>query len=141
VVAPYNLQVNLLKQMLPAVARVGTIDKFQGQEAEAVIVSLATSSGDDLPRFMEFLYSKNRLNLALSRARSLALLVANPRLMAIRCRTVEQMELVNTLCWVHEYSKGLQRNAQGAESAAAPDAATTRLEHQRPQQSPETLIP
>jgi superfamily I DNA and/or RNA helicase len=107
VVAPYNLQVNLLKQMLPGVARVGTIDKFQGQEAEVVIVSLATSSGEDLPRFMEFLYSKNRLNVALSRARSLALLVANPRLMAIRCRTVEQMELVNTLCWVHEYARTL----------------------------------
>jgi superfamily I DNA and/or RNA helicase len=55
VVAPYNLQVNLLKQMLPAAARLGTIDKFQGQEAEVVIVSLATSSGEDLPRFMEFL--------------------------------------------------------------------------------------
>ncbi len=107
VVAPYNMQVNLLKQMLPGVARVGTIDKFQGQEAEVVIVSLATSSGEDLPRFMEFLYSKNRLNVALSRARSLALLVANPRLMAIKCRTVEQMELVNTLCWVHEYACAL----------------------------------
>ena len=65
---------------------------------------MATSSGDELPRYLEFLYSKNRLNVALSRARSVALLVANPRLMAIKCQTVEQIELDNTLCWVHEYA-------------------------------------
>lgn len=108
VVSPYNMQVNLLREMLPARARVGTVDKFQGLEAEAVIVSMATSSGDDLPRYMEFLFSKNRLNVALSRARCLALLVANPKLMAIKCHTVEQMALVNTLCWVAEYSDALQ---------------------------------
>ena len=102
VVAPYNMQVNLLKQTLPEGARVGTVDKFQGQEAEAVIVSMATSSGDYLPRFIEFLYSKNRLNVALSRARCLALLVASPELMIIKCNTIEQIELVNTLCWVDE---------------------------------------
>ena len=107
VVAPYNMQVNLLKDMLPDGARVGTVDKFQGQQAEAVIVSMATSSGDYLPRFMEFLFSKNRLNVALSRARCLALLVANPKLMSINCHTVEQMALVNTLCWVSEYSESV----------------------------------
>src|SRR5204863_5690023 len=62
VVAPYNMQVNLLQRTLPEGARVGTVDKFQGQEAELVIVSMTTSSEHDLPRFMEFLYSKNRLN-------------------------------------------------------------------------------
>jgi len=106
VVAPYNMQVNLLKEILPREARVGTVDKFQGQEAEVVIISMATSSGDYLPRHMEFLYSKNRLNVAISRARCLAMLVANPALIAIRCHTVEQVELVNTLCWVEEYSAG-----------------------------------
>ena len=106
VVAPYNMQVNLLKQTLQEGARVGTVDKFQGQEAEVVVISMATSSGDYLPRHMEFLYSKNRLNVAISRARCLAILVANPALMAIRCHTVEQVELVNTLCWVEEYSAG-----------------------------------
>lgn len=105
VVAPYNMQVNLLKRTLPMGARVGTVDKFQGQEAEVVIISMATSSGDDLPRHMEFLYSKNRLNVALSRARCLAILVANPELLAIRCTTVEQMALVNTLCWAKDYSE------------------------------------
>ena len=104
VVAPYNMQVNLLKDVLPKEARVGTVDKFQGQQAEVVIISMATSSADYLPRYMEFLYSKNRLNVALSRARCLALLVANPKLMAIKCNTVEQMALVNTLCWISESS-------------------------------------
>ena len=107
VVAPYNMQVNLLKQTLPADARVGTVDKFQGQEAEVVIVSMATSSGEYLPRFMEFLYSKNRLNVALSRARCLALVVASPALMTIKCNTIEQMELVNTVCWLDQYSNEL----------------------------------
>lgn len=104
IVAPYNMQVNLLKQVLPEGARVGTVDKFQGQEAEAVIVSMATSSGDYLPRNIEFLYSKNRLNVAISRAKCLAIFIANPDLMAIRCATPEEMALVNTLCWVSEYS-------------------------------------
>jgi len=102
VVAPYNMQVNLLKQVLPDGARVGTVDKFQGQEAEAVIVSMATSSGEYLPRYIEFLYSKNRLNVAISRAKCLAIFIANPALMAIRCSTPEEMALVNTLCWVRE---------------------------------------
>lgn len=106
VVAPYNMQVNLLKDVLPRDARVGTVDKFQGQQAEVVIVSMATSSADFLPRYMEFLYSKNRLNVAISRARCLALLVANPKLMTIKCHTVEQMALVNTLCWISENSNG-----------------------------------
>lgn len=102
VVAPYNLQVNLLKQVLPEGTRVGTVDKFQGQEAEAVIVSMATSNGDYLPRFIQFLYSKNRLNVAISRAKCLAVLIANPALMSIRCSTPEEMAMVNTLCWVRE---------------------------------------
>jgi len=104
VVAPYNMQVNLLKQVLPQGTRVGTVDKFQGQEAEVVIISMTTSSGDYLPRFISFLYSKNRLNVAISRAKCLALLVANPTLMAIRCSQPEEMALVNTLCWVKDYS-------------------------------------
>jgi predicted RecB family nuclease len=105
VVAPYNMQVNLLKKILPEGARVGTVDKFQGQEAEVVIVSMATSSGEYLPRFIEFLYSKNRLNVAISRAKCLAIFIANPALMAIRCSTPAEMALVNTLCWVQEVGK------------------------------------
>ncbi len=98
VVAPYNAQVNRLIALLPRGARVGTVDKFQGQEAAVVIVSLASSSADDAPRGMEFLYSRNRLNVAVSRARALAVMVGSPALLGVRCRTVEQMRLANVLC-------------------------------------------
>jgi uncharacterized protein len=74
------------------------VDKFQGQEAEIVIVSMTTSSQEYLPRHMDFLFSRKRLNVALSRARSLAILIANPRLLETACNTVEQMGLINTLC-------------------------------------------
>lgn len=105
VVAPYNLQVQLLKQVLPAGARVGTVDKFQGQEAEIVIVSMATSNEDYLPRDIGFLYSKNRLNVAVSRAKSLACIVASPGLTAIRCQTPQDMSLVNGLCMATRYGQ------------------------------------
>jgi uncharacterized protein len=98
VVAPYNAQVHLLREHLPAGARVGTVDKFQGQEASVVIVSLTASSADDVPRGMEFLYSRNRLNVAVSRAQALCVLVGSPSLLSVRCRNVEQMRLANMLC-------------------------------------------
>jgi len=104
IVSPYNMQVNKLKHSLPEGARVGTVDKFQGQEAEVVIISMATSSGEDLPRDIEFLFSKNRLNVAVSRAKCLAILVANPSLMDINCKTSTQISLVNTLCWLAKES-------------------------------------
>lgn len=102
VMAPYNVQVNLLKRALPPLARVGTVDKFQGQEAELVLVSMTTSSEQDLPRNIDFLYSKNRLNVAISRAKCTTVVVANPKLTAIACQTPEQMALVNLLCWLIE---------------------------------------
>ena len=104
VVSPYNMQVELLKRTLPLGARVGTVDKFQGQEAAIVLVSMATSSGDDLPRNIDFLYSRNRLNVALSRARCLSVVYANPRLLEIPCGTIAQMELVNGLCWAASFA-------------------------------------
>jgi predicted RecB family nuclease len=118
VVAPYNLQVNLLKRVLPAGARVGTVDKFQGQEAQMAIVSMATSSGEYLPRSMAFLYSKNRLNVAMSRARCLAVMVASPRLLDVSCGTAEEMGLVNLLCWVADVSA----NGPGRPSGGIGDA-------------------
>lgn len=104
VVSPFNMQVELLKATLPAGARVGTVDKFQGQEAAVVLLSMATSSGDDLPRNIEFLYSRNRLSVAISRARCLAVIFANPRLLEIPCSTIDQMELVNGLCWARRFA-------------------------------------
>ena len=98
VVAPYNAQVARLASALPAGARVGTVDKFQGQEAPVVVYSMAASSAEDAPRGMEFLYSLNRLNVAVSRAQGLAVLVCSPGLLRVPCRTVEQMRLANALC-------------------------------------------
>jgi uncharacterized protein len=98
VVAPYNMHVRLLLQAVPEGVEVGTVDKFQGREAPVVFFSMASSSGDEIPRGLEFLFSRNRLNVAISRARALAVLVCSPRLLETRCRTVDQMRLVNGLC-------------------------------------------
>ena len=98
VVAPYNLQVNALRAALPDEIRVGTVDKFQGQEAPVCIVSMTASSAEESPRGMEFLFSRNRINVAVSRAKGLALVFGAPRLREAKCETVEQMRLVNTLC-------------------------------------------
>ena len=98
VVAPYNAQVSRLAVALPPGARVGTVDKFQGQEAPVVIYSLTTSSQDDMPRGMEFLFSLHRLNVAISRARGLSVLVCSPAIMRVRCRTPGQMRLANAFC-------------------------------------------
>jgi uncharacterized protein len=98
VVAPYNAQVRALADALPDGARVGTVDKFQGQEAAVVIVSLAASSAQDVPRGMEFLYSRNRMNVAVSRAKVMSIVVASPTLLAVECHSVEQLKLANVLC-------------------------------------------
>jgi len=98
VVAPYNAQVHKLVERLGSGARVGTVDKFQGREAAVVIVSMTASSAEDVLRGMEFLYSRNRLNVAVSRARALSIVVGSPALLSARCRTVQQMRLVNGLC-------------------------------------------
>ena len=98
IVAPYNSQVELLQARLPPGARVGTVDRFQGQEAEVVLVSMATSNEACLPRSKAFLYSRNRLNVAVSRARCLAVIVASPALLEARCNSVEDLALVNLLC-------------------------------------------
>jgi predicted RecB family nuclease len=98
VVSPYNAQVNLLREALPPGVAVGTVDKFQGQEADVVVYSMASSSGADVPHGLEFLLSRNRLNVAMSRARCLAYLVASPRLLEVNCRTIDQMRLANALC-------------------------------------------
>lgn len=99
VVAPYNAQVAALKARLPEDrVLVGTVDRFQGKEAPMVIYSMTTSSGDQAPRGLEFLYSLNRFNVATSRAQALVILVASPALVGARCRTPRQLKLVNALC-------------------------------------------
>ena len=101
VVTPYNAQRRLIRQRLVNAGldvRVGTVDKFQGEEAPVVFYSLATSSGDDIPRNVGFLFERNRFNVAISRARALSILVCSPRLLDISCRTTEEMALANLLC-------------------------------------------
>ena len=98
IVAPYNAQISLLLRELPKGSRVGTVDKFQGQEAPVVIYSMATSTSQDAPRGMEFLYSGNRLNVATSRAQCVTVLVASPPLFDVQCKTPRQMELANAFC-------------------------------------------
>ena len=104
IITPYNAQVFEIQQRLPG-ARVGTVDKFQGQEAPIAIYSMATSSHADAPRGMEFLYSLNRLNVATSRAKCLSIIVASPELLEAECRTPRQIQLVNAFCRFMELAK------------------------------------
>ena len=97
VVAPYNLQIRRLERRLAPI-RVGTVDKFQGQEAPVVIFSMCASSGDSSPRGIEFLFSRNRLNVAISRAQTMAVVVGSPALVRTRCSSVDQIRLVNVYC-------------------------------------------
>jgi uncharacterized protein len=102
IVAPYNAHVDQVAEVLASAgfagARVGTVDKFQGQEAPISIYAMGSSSPEDAPRGMEFLYSLNRLNVATSRARCVAAVIASPTLVRVACRTPGQMRLANALC-------------------------------------------
>jgi uncharacterized protein len=106
VVTPYNAQIRAIQSAAVGAGvtglQVGTVDKFQGREAPVVIYSMATSSADDAPRGMEFLYNLHRLNVATSRARALAIIVASPDLVRVQCQTPRQMHLANALCHAWE---------------------------------------
>src|SRR4029078_8633329 len=97
IVSPYNAQVFELQEQMPG-ARIGTVDKFQGQQAPPVIYSMTTYSQADAPRGMEFLYSLNRLNVATSRALCICILVAAPAIFEPECRTPRQIQLANAFC-------------------------------------------
>jgi len=112
VVAPYNDQVRLLRQYFDATpglkdVQVGTVDKFQGREAPVVFFTMTTSSAKDMPRGPEFLFSRNRLNVAVSRARCLAYLVCTEALLNSRARTIEEMRLIGTLSAFVEFADEL----------------------------------
>jgi len=98
IVAPYNRHVARLVDRLPQGARVGTVDKFQGQQAPVVIYSTASSSAADAPRGVDFLYDVHRLNVAVSRAKALTVIVAGPDLLDAEARTPAQLRSVNALC-------------------------------------------
>ena len=106
VVAPYNAQVAALAEALPELSdRIGTVDRFQGQEAPVVVYSMTSSSPEDAPRGMEFLYNRFRFNVATSRARALCILVGNPALFEPECRTPHQMRMANGLCRFRELAR------------------------------------
>lgn len=104
IVAPYNAQVSALREKLPGL-KIGTVDKFQGQEAPVVIYSMTSSSPEDAPRGMSFLYNPNRLNVATSRAKCICILVASPKLLEPECNTIDQMRWANSLCRFTELCK------------------------------------
>ena len=104
IIAPYDAQVFALQERLPG-ARIGTVDKFQGQEAPLVIYSMATSAPTDAPHGMEFLYSLNRLNVATSRARCASVLVANSALFEPDCHSPRQMRLTDAFCRYQEMAE------------------------------------
>jgi len=104
-VAPYNVQVNYLKSILPKEARVGTIDIFQGQEAPVTIISMTTSDPESLPRNVDFFFSRNRLNVAISRSQCLSIVIMNKKILDIACKKIEHIRLVNTFMKLLEYEK------------------------------------
>ena len=98
VVAPYNLQIRKLESALPAGARIGTVDRFQGQQAPVVLVSMCASEAHLSARGIRFLFDPCRLDVAVSRAQCLAVIVGEPRLATATCRSVDEMKLVDRMC-------------------------------------------
>jgi uncharacterized protein len=123
IVAPYNAHVERISRTLAdadlSTDRVGTVDKFQGQEAPISIYAMASSSPEEAPRGMEFLYSLNRLNVATSRARCVAVVVASPALVRVACQTPRQMQLANALCRLVEMADERPKRGRGATPGAS----------------------
>jgi uncharacterized protein len=117
IVAPYNAQVSELAERIPR-ARVGTVDKFQGQEAAVVVYSMATSSAEEAPHGMQFLFSRHRLNVATSRARCVCILVGNPSLFEPECRTPDQMRMANAFCAFLERARAIGVDESGSADGA-----------------------
>jgi len=104
VVAPYNAQVRTLRSRLPTAVQIGTVDKFQGQQAPVFFVSMASSTAEDAPRGIGFAFDANRFNVATSRAQCQAILACSPQLLDVDCRTIEHMKLVSAVCTFVEKS-------------------------------------
>ena len=104
IVAPFTMQVRMHQEKLGPQAKVGTVDKFQGQQAAVVIVSMCSSTLEEAPRGSNFLLNPNRLNVAISRARALAIVVGSPAIAEARCSSIDEMELVNLYCRLADQS-------------------------------------
>jgi superfamily I DNA and/or RNA helicase len=133
VVAPYNLQVRIVRRALDEAGftetRVGTVDRFQGQEAPVVLVTMTSSAAADLPRGLDFLLSRNRLNVALSRAQALALLVCSPRLVQADIRDVDQMRLVSGMIGLQSGARPWLDDSRADGPRPGPDLSTEDHEH------------
>src|SRR4029077_16633300 len=99
-IAPYNAQVRALKTALPKGARVGSVDKFQGQEAAVCILSLCSSYGEYGSRGLRFILDRSRINVAISRAKCLAIVVGDPRIANTPAGSLDEMMLLNLFCKV-----------------------------------------
>ena len=99
-IAPYNAQVRALQAALPQGARIGSVDKFQGQEAPVCVLSLCSSYGEYGSRGLAFILDRNRINVAISRAQCLAVIVADPRIALAIPGTLDEMRLINLFCKV-----------------------------------------
>ena len=104
IIAPFNMQVNNLKKILNRKeARIVTIDKFQGQEAKVVFISFTSSDPENLPRHKDWFFSRNRLNVAVSRSQSIAIVIFNPKLLLTSCKKIDEMRLINNFCKLIKY--------------------------------------
>lgn len=110
IIAPYRAQEALLRNVLPKQMseQIGTVDRFQGREADIVIFSMTSSDGHHLPRDIDFLFSSNRLNVALSRARKKAIILVNRQLLTVSVNNMHQLKLVNSLCRLKHYCEDLK---------------------------------
>jgi hypothetical protein len=126
IIAPYNAQVAYIQRALEERLgqgrhdRVGTVDKFQGREGAVAIYSMAASTAEDAPRGMDFLYDTHRLNVAVSRARAISIVVASPALLRVRARTPEQMRLANALCRLVEVADEQAMAVAAAQESVSP---------------------
>ncbi len=102
-ISPYNIQVNYLKSILPEDSRVGTIDKFQGQEAPVTLISMATSDADSIPRGLDFLFNRNRLNVAISRSQLMSIIIFSPDLLMANAKKVDEIFLIENFFKLMEY--------------------------------------
>jgi uncharacterized protein len=111
VVAPYNMAVRCIRERVPTGVRVGTVDRFQGQQAPVVFYAMSCSAGEDAPRGIDFLFDAHRLNVAISRAECLAILVHSPRLLDADSPTLDAMQLLNGVCRFVEIAKPVSPSA------------------------------
>jgi predicted RecB family nuclease len=125
VVTPYNLAARCVAERVPEGVRVGTVDLFQGQEAAVVFFAMTASSGEDAPRGIDFLFNANRLNVAVSRAQCLAVLVHSPRLLDADCHTLEAMEVVNGVCRYVEMAREQAPDTKTVAARAEPVVASS----------------